>query len=107
MNNIVFIKICNDYRIKCPKGSLVLWDSRLIHSGALPLKNRKNKNIRSIVYLCYMPRSLIDNKSINKILNKRKKAFEELRMTSHWPTKYKLFPINPRTYGQEIEEVKI
>ena len=97
---------CEEYRIKCPKGSLVLWDSRVIHSGALPLKSRKNKNIRSIVYVCYMPRFLIDGKAMKRTLSKRIKAFEEMRLTSHWPTKCKLFPVYPRTYGQKIEEIQ-
>ena len=30
-------------RLEVPAGSLVLWDSRLIHSGVEPLKNRACK----------------------------------------------------------------
>ena len=32
-------------------------------------------------------------------------AFEKLRTTSHWPHKPKLFPLKPRTYGQEIAPI--
>ena len=47
------------------------------------------------------PRSLAKEKD----LDKRKKAFYELRMTSHWPHKPKLFPKNPQTYGKKILEI--
>jgi hypothetical protein len=46
------------------------------------------------------------NFSSKKELEKRKKAFNELRMTSHWPNKPKLFPKYPRTYGKPLKEVK-
>ena len=47
------------------------------------------------------PRSLATKKE----LEKRKKAFNELRMTSHWPHKVRLFPKNPQTYGKKIKEI--
>lgn len=92
---------CNYKRIYCPKGSMVFWDSRTIHSGTEPLKTRKTKNIRSIVYLCYIPRITATKAN----LKKKQKAFNELRMTSHWPNKPKLFSKNPRTYGKDILEI--
>lgn len=93
---------CELKRIKAPKGSLILWDSRTIHCGVEPLKNRLVPNFRSIVYLCYMPRY----KSTEKQIQKKIKAFENLRMTTHWPCNIKLFPKNPRTYGNELKEIK-
>lgn len=93
---------CELKRIACPEGSLVLWDSRTIHCGVEPLKSRLKPNFRAIVYLCYMPRSLCSE----KLLKKKRKAFEEQRMTSHWPAKVKLFPKVPRTYGKELLEIK-
>jgi hypothetical protein len=92
---------CLPKRIKCPKGSLVLWDSRTIHCGSEALKTRKVPNFRNIVYVCYEPRT----KCREKNLIKKQKAFDELRMTTHWPCKVKLFPLNPRTYGGPIYKV--
>jgi hypothetical protein len=92
---------CLPKRIKCPNGSLVLWDSRTIHCGSEALKTRKVPNFRNIVYVCYEPRT----KCTEKNLIKKQKAFEELRMTTHWLCKVKLFPINPRTYGGPIYKV--
>ena len=64
-------KMCEEVRIKCPKGSLVLWDSRTIHCGVESLRNRPKENFRSIVYVCYTPRSL----SSEKLIKKKQKAF--------------------------------
>jgi len=100
--NFYLEKGCEYKKIKCPKGSLVLWDSRTIHCGAEPLKERLLPNFRAIIYLCYMPRKLCDAKN----LKKKQKAFNEQRTTSHWPSKIKLFPKNPRTYGKKLLEIE-
>lgn len=89
-------KGCVRTAIKCPKGSLVLWDSRTIHCGKESDKERKEPNTRFIVYVCMMPRKLSNPLNIKK----KQKAFQEMRMTTHWPCKIKLFPKNPRTYGR-------
>ena len=94
-------KVCNPMRIKCPKGSLVLWDSRTIHCGSESLKTRLIPNFRNVSYVCYEPRSHCDN----KIIQKKIKAFEEMRMTSHWPCNAKLFPKMPQTYGAPVLEI--
>ena len=94
-------KNCLYKNIKCPKGSLVLWDSRTIHCGVEALRNREKPNLRAIIYLCYMPREL----STQKLLEKKQKAFQELRTTSHWANKPTLFPKNPRTYGNELPTI--
>lgn len=94
-------KDCHEKRIKCPRGSLVLWDSRTIHCGVEALKTRPEPNFRAVSYVCYQPRSL----STPKQLEKKQKAFREMRMTSHWPAKIKLFPKNPRTYGGPLPEI--
>jgi len=92
---------CTEKYIKCPKGSMVFWDSRTIHCGVEPRKGRETANFRCVAYLCYMPRILSNNKELKKKI----KAFEEMRMTLHWPCKIKLFPKMPRTYGAEVKQV--
>jgi hypothetical protein len=91
-------KGCHYKNIKCPKGSLVFWDSRTIHCGIEAVKTRLKPNFRAIIYLCYMPRQLCSKAN----LKKKQKAFEELRATSHWPCKPTLFGKSPRTYGGEL-----
>ena len=93
-----FYSNCVKTCIKCPKGSLVLWDSRTIHCGIEASKQRTVPNFRAVVYLCYMPRKDSDKKN----LIKKQKAFNELRSTTHYPHKIKLFAKNPRSYGNEM-----
>lgn len=97
---------CVERRISCPKGSLVLWNSKTIHCGVEPLRTRKNPNIRAVCYLCYQPKNLLSSKELEKCIKKKQKAFYEKRTTSHWPLRTKLFPKNPRTYGGELPDVK-
>lgn len=97
-----YLKKCERKCIKCPAGSLVFWDSRLVHMGQESLKERKVENERCIIYLCYTPRSLATKAN----LKKKVKAFEDLRTTSHWPHKPILFSVNPRTYGKEMPKIQ-
>ena len=94
-------KGCEEKKIKCKAGSMVFWDSRTIHCGTEPLRSRKEKNLRNVVYTCMTPRSLATEAN----LRKKRKAFNELRMTTHWPHKPKLFPKNPRTYGGPLPDM--
>jgi len=94
-------KGCRIKNIKCPKGSLVFWDSRTIHCGIEADKRRIEPNIRAVIYLCYMPRSLCNQAN----LKKKQKAFIENRTTTHYPCKIKLFPKHPNTYGGTIPEI--
>lgn len=93
-----FERGCEIKNIKCPRGSLVFWDSRTIHCGIEPDKRRISQNLRAVIYLCYMPRSICSKAN----LKKKQKAFQELRATCHYPCNIKLFPKNPHTYGKPI-----
>lgn len=94
-------KNCIQKAVKCSAGSLVLWDSRLVHAGIEPQKGRKTPKMRHVIYVCQTPK----HKCTRTILKKRIKAFEEQRTTNHWPHKTKLFPKTPRTYGNELPEL--
>lgn len=93
---------CTYKNIKCPKGSLVLWDSRTIHCGINASKNRIIPNMRAVIYLCYMPRSICNENN----LKKKQKAFCDMRTTNHYPCHIKLFSKIPHTYGAPIPTVK-
>lgn len=109
---------CEEIVIKCPKGSMVFWDSKSVHHGIEALRDRKEHNFRFIIYLCYTPRHFADNvfdkktgcfkknlKNRDIILKKRIKAFNECRTSSHKPHAIKLFPKIPRTYGANLPEL--
>jgi ectoine hydroxylase-related dioxygenase (phytanoyl-CoA dioxygenase family) len=99
--NYYLDKGCEQKSIYCPKGSLVMFDSRTVHAGQNPIKGRDNPNTRSVVYLCYTLRVHATDVNIKKKI----KAFEELRTTSHNPHKPKLFPVNARTYGNPVPNI--
>jgi len=46
------------------------------------------------------------NFATKKQLEKRKLAFVNGRMTTHYPHKVKLFPKHPQTYGKPILNIK-
>jgi hypothetical protein len=93
-------KGCEEVRIECPRGSMVVWDSRTVHCGVESLKERETPNFRCVAYTCYMPRRMATENQLQKRIH----AFEEKRMTTHWPCHVKLFPIQPRTYGDVLYE---
>ena len=93
---------CEPHCIKCPKGSIVLWDSRTIHCGQEAMKERPVPNQRCVAYLCYLPRINVSQKNLQKKI----KAFEELRTTNHWPNKPKLFALKPHTYGAPLPPIR-
>lgn len=92
---------CKEMCIKCPAGSMVFFDSRTLHCGKEPDKDRKKENFRNIAYICMLPRKTIESP---KILSKKQEAFNEMRMTSHWANRCKLFPKNPRIYDKTQQE---
>ena len=91
---------CNEHNALAKAGSLILWDSRTIHQGVEPLKKRANPKHRTVIYVCMTPRSRAQVSQ----LRKKQKAFNEMRMTSHWPHHIILFQKDPWTYGREIPD---
>ena len=93
---------CTQECVKCPAGSLVLWDSRTIHSGRRPVRGRAEPNERYVVYVCMTPRS----KASTASMRKRLKAFADKRTTGHNPHSPLLFPRLPRTFGAELPPMR-
>jgi hypothetical protein len=84
---------CTEYYIKCPAGSMVLWDSRTIHYGANPQpKHNTSSNFRNVAYISTQPKKLI-SKQVQK---QRANAFVNGKTTSHWTTKCTIFQDYPR-----------
>ena len=81
---------------------MVLWDSRTIHCGSEPIKGRENQHLRNVSYICMMPRKMTSKAN----LDKKVKAFENMRTTTHWANRTKLFSKTPRTYGGELPNIK-
>lgn len=75
--------------ILAPKGSFIVWSSTTIHSARLqsaytePTINDKYYGWRGVVYVCYRPKSEMDDKHVKK----RKEIYDNNRVMNHWSTK--------------------
>jgi hypothetical protein len=93
---------CKLVAIECPKGSMVLWESRTVHAGRAPVKGRLVPRHRMVAYISMMPSSMLTKRDREK----KKRACMEGRLTSHWASKnVKLFPKWPRTYGAPLPSI--
>ena len=90
-------------RVSAPKGSMVLWDSRLIHCNTTALKDRPFQRFRYVIYVCMTPADWCD------ISNREAKikAFKEFRITTHWPHEIKLFPEDIKRFGKDLSDFNI
>jgi len=83
---------CTTIAIECPKGSMVLWDSRTVHAGRSPVKGRATPHNRFVTYICMLPASRL--KSIER--NQKQRACLEGILTSHWAAgRVEFFPKYP------------
>jgi hypothetical protein len=82
---------CEMKAIKCPAGSIVIWDSRLVHCGMGPKKDRKNKNFRCVNYLSYSPK----NTANDEIQLRKQMGFEKLYTSNHYANRATFFSTNP------------
>lgn len=75
-------------------GSLFLWDSRTAHQNVMPANTDK---WRHVVYCCYQPKDMATTAD----LELKKQAWDELRITTHWPSNnVQIFPkIGPGYYS--------
>lgn len=87
---------CQRYNVLCKAGSLVLWDSRLIHCGSLPQQGRPMQDIRFVVYVCMMPRQKF---KISQAEPRKVKIMQEQRLSSHWPDARKKFSVTGPHFG--------
>lgn len=88
---------CVDTKVTCPKGGMVLWDSRAIHSSTSPVKGRGNRGrFRMTTFVAMNPRNHV---SAN-VAKRRMDAFKEGRTTSHWPSLMRLVAKKPGTRGR-------
>jgi len=86
-------KGCARKAVAVKKGSMTLWDSRLVHCGKLPNAGRKHPNRwRLTAFVCMIPAVGVEK----KILERREKAARTNRTTSHWPQRVRLNPAKPR-----------
>lgn len=86
--------------LNVPAGGLVIWDSRIFHQNQY---GKAGSEERLIQYLCYLPKNVKSN--TETMIKKRRKYFDELRTTSHWPSPIHVVPKNPYVYGNSEYEI--
>lgn len=85
------------------KGDLVIWDSRTFHQNTCGNLNCNEE--RLVQYLCYLPKN--NEKNDSKQQKQRRKFYENLRTTSHWPYPMNPVPEQPNTYNYYFPDEKI
>ena len=90
---------CKQIAVECPKGSMVLWESRTVHAGRAAVKGRPVARNRMVAYISMMPTPQLKKHEIVK----KQQAILSGRLTSHWAAQHvKLFAKHPRTYGKAL-----
>jgi hypothetical protein len=89
-----FANNCTESNMKCPAKSLVLWDSRLVHSGTRPKKSRKNENTRCISYISYSKKCRINDQNLSKKIE----GYENMLTSNHYAHRPSFFPTLPRNH---------
>ncbi|KAJ3048211.1 hypothetical protein HK097_010771 [Rhizophlyctis rosea] len=73
---------------RVPAGSLILWDSRMIHCNCPPQSTEKGAHTRACTYICMMPRSL----ATPAVLAERIQLHKKHCTTGHWPHELSVNP---------------
>lgn len=87
-------------RVPLKRGSVVLWDSRLVHASAPHCKTAPEDSTRLQIFVCMKP-ALTDEAEVNKEMATRKRAYEEGRVSKHSADKIRLFSKRPRMYSKQ------
>ncbi len=85
-------------RVPLEKGSVVFWDSRTCHSSSGYCRTSDSHTTRLQVFVCMSPAEK-DKKIFKTEYEKRKKGYDEGRVSRHNPIVVSLFPKNPRLYA--------
>ena len=76
--------------IRVPAGTMIMWDSRLIHCNAPP-GSKRNSHDRLVAFVCMVPKNLVSRGTLLRLEHWRKTG----RTTSH-------SPIHPRVNPKDL-----
>ena len=90
-------------RIACPKGGMILWDSRTVHAGAPPVSGRENTDRwRYCVFVCLSPAKWASEKDYGE----KQHGYSNMRTSRHWPANgFSLFREFEKHPGLDIAEL--
>lgn len=78
-------------RVSAPRGSLVLWDSRCLHSNCAPVRGRPTPRTRYVVYVCLGPKAWCSDFERRR----KRETVEKNKTTKHWPWQSSYFGEEP------------
>jgi hypothetical protein len=94
---------CTESCITCPAGSMVIWDSRLVHCGRKPKRGRSMPMYKCIAYLSYSPRNLASE----DVIKKRKEGFHKKNTSNHYAHRAEFFYQNDTSEINEIDDQEL
>lgn len=97
---------CKLVRVAAPMGSMVLWNSKTVHSSAYAMEDRPRPTMRMVLYACMVPRSCISPRTQIK---RRQMVLDGLT-TSHSPIdpkKNEVVPRHPMLKGEEARDARV
>jgi len=94
-------------QLTCSAGSLIIWDSRLVHCNKVPDQIRSKPNYRCVQYMSYAPKpKLVDD--FDQIIKKRVEGFYTMKTSNHYAARATFFPDLPQTYrlrGDSLDDI--
>ena len=97
---------CTQIKVPCPKGGMILWDSRTVHDNCKPEFGRPYKDRwRFVVFVSMTPAVWAKPEDIAK----KHEAYEKLLITTHWSSQgiktFKPYSTKTGERGVTIEEL--
>ena len=96
---------CKLVRVAAPIGSMVLWNSKTVHSSAYAMEDRARPTMRMVLYACMVPRSCVSAKTQitrrNFVMNGFTSSHSPIT-----PKKNEVVPRHPMLKGEEAKEAK-
>ena len=97
---------CKKTKVPCPRGGMILWDSRTVHDNCKPEHQRPNKDRwRFVVFVSMTPAVWARPEDIAKKYD----AYEKLLITTHWASQgiktFKPYSIKRSEKDVTIEEL--
>ena len=97
-------KGCKKRCVPCPKGGIVLWDSRLVHANARPVEGLQHPGRwRFVVFVCMTPAIWASPAD----LEVKRQAYEERKLTAHWPSQGVKIAIDSLNYVQSGDPITL
>jgi len=96
LNWLQKVKKVNFVKVNALKGSLILFDSRCIHSGYPAQKNRKDNKFRYVIYIALTPAY----RATGRDYALKMQSIKEGRCSTHWSSNNVTLFKPPRVYGK-------